>query len=774
MSASGFIFGATAVIVSPGTQYQTTEGWGTSLCWWGNVVGGYSDTNRNAIADLIFNPNIGLGLNIVRYNIGGGDNPSHTHLGVGKNIPGFKPTESGPYDWTKDANQRWMLSAAKSRIASSEFIAEAFSNSPPYWMTNSGCASGASGGGNNLKTGYYDDFADYLTEVVKHFRDSWGITFRTLDPMNEPMEGWGANGGQEGCHFDRSLQPNIIREVKAKLDSKELSGTKISAPDETSIDNTVGSYSSYDSTIRSYIYQINTHIYWGSQRAQLRTLATNDGKKLWDSEADGSGASAPFDVWPHNHNDVVPALDIANRITLDLRQMKVDAWIFWQAIESEQTQTSLNKNWGMIHADFNGGQNYYLTKKYYGVEQYTKFIRPGYKMIDINQSDAVAFMNLSQGRLVIVQRNASTSAITYDYNLSGFSGVGATAAVYRTSSSENFAQKPDIPITNKILSATANAQSITTYVINGIAYGGGSTPTPTPTPTSGSISAFSQIEAESYNTQSGIQTESCGEGGQNIGYIENGDYVVYNNVDFAGGATGFQARVASNTSGGNIEIRFDSVTGPLVGTCAVSGTGGWQTWTTSACSVNSASGTHNLILRFTGGSGYLFNLNWFKFTTGSGNTPTPTVRGNTPTPTPSATPAPTGSYVRFRNVATGLYIDGMGSTSNGSNACQYSSSSSYNQQWTLEAAGGYYKIKNRATGLYLDGMGRTSNGSICGQYSSSSSYNQQWSQETSGSYVRFKNRATGLYLDGMGSAANGSNICQWSRSSSANQQWQIQ
>ena len=140
---------------------------------------------------------------------------------------------------------------------------------------------------------------------------------------------------------------------------------------------------------------------------------------------------------------------------------------------------------------------------------------------------------------------------------------------------------------------------------------------PTPTPTSGPRSAFSQIEAESYNTQSGIQTESCGEGGQNIGYIENGDYAVYNNIDFGSGAAGFQARVATATSGGNIEIRLDSITGTLVGTCPVAGTGGWQTWTTRTCSVSGASGTHNLYLKFTGGSGYLFNINWFKFTGGS-------------------------------------------------------------------------------------------------------------------------------------------------------------
>jgi glucuronoarabinoxylan endo-1,4-beta-xylanase len=158
-------------------------------------------------------------------------------------------------------------------------------------------------------------------------------------------------------------------------------------------------------------------------------------------------------------------------------------------------------------------------------------------------------------------------------------------------------------------------------------------------------------------------------------------------------------------------------------------------------------------------------------------TPTPTINNPTPTPTRSSGPTPTsppsGSYVKIRNRATNLCIDGMGRTSNGSNAGQYASGSSNNQQWVIETAGSYVKIRNRATGLYLDGMGRTSNGSICGQYSSGTSNNQQWTREAAGSYYKFKNRATGLYLDGMGSTSNGADLCQWGSSSSYNQQWSL-
>ena len=133
------------------------------------------------------------------------------------------------------------------------------------------------------------------------------------------------------------------------------------------------------------------------------------------------------------------------------------------------------------------------------------------------------------------------------------------------------------------------------------------------------ISAFSKIEAEHYSLQSGVQTETCSEGGENIGFIENGDYVAFNNVDFEEGADVFVARVASaNDNGGTIEIRLDKPDGTLAGSCTVEGTGGWQTWTEVSCNLTEISGKHNLYLRFTGGESYLLNLNWFQFTVSTG------------------------------------------------------------------------------------------------------------------------------------------------------------
>ncbi len=129
----------------------------------------------------------------------------------------------------------------------------------------------------------------------------------------------------------------------------------------------------------------------------------------------------------------------------------------------------------------------------------------------------------------------------------------------------------------------------------------------------GYFNPYVKTEAETYSWESGIETEVCGEGGIDVCNIENGDYVKVKGVDFGTGATSFDARVASATSGGKIEIRLDSPTGTLVGTCTVDGTVGWQTYTDASCNVTGATGIHDLYLKFTGDSGYLFNINWWKF-----------------------------------------------------------------------------------------------------------------------------------------------------------------
>jgi len=154
--------------------------------------------------------------------------------------------------------------------------------------------------------------------------------------------------------------------------------------------------------------------------------------------------------------------------------------------------------------------------------------------------------------------------------------------------------------------------------------GGGTTQPPTtPPPTTtnpGNRDAYANIQAESYNAQSGVLVESTSDtgGGQNIGWIANGDWAQYNGVNFgATPARQFVARVASGAAGGVsglVEVRLDSVNSAPIGSFAIANTGGWQSWRTVPANIAAVTGTHTVFLRFTSGQPADFvNVNWFVF-----------------------------------------------------------------------------------------------------------------------------------------------------------------
>ncbi|MFC8517015.1 glycoside hydrolase family 16 protein [Streptomyces sp. NPDC057257] len=142
----------------------------------------------------------------------------------------------------------------------------------------------------------------------------------------------------------------------------------------------------------------------------------------------------------------------------------------------------------------------------------------------------------------------------------------------------------------------------------------------TTTPPTGNRDAYSAIQAESYDGQSGVTAETTSDtgGGQDIGYIANGDWALYKGVNFGStAATQFYARVASGAASGVsglVQVRLDSATATPIGSFSVGNTGGWQTWTTVPANISSVTGTHDVYLTFSSGQSADFvNVNWFDF-----------------------------------------------------------------------------------------------------------------------------------------------------------------
>ncbi|GAA3914406.1 carbohydrate-binding protein [Actinoplanes auranticolor] len=138
-------------------------------------------------------------------------------------------------------------------------------------------------------------------------------------------------------------------------------------------------------------------------------------------------------------------------------------------------------------------------------------------------------------------------------------------------------------------------------------------------PAPGGIDAYAVIQAETAAGQQGTQfqeTEDEG-GGQNIGWISNGDWLRFDEVEFGTEpATEVAVRVASDVDdgGGRIEIRLDSPANAPVGSVPVEDTGGWQEWQSRSADIEPTTGRHTVFITFARDDDAEFvNLNSFAF-----------------------------------------------------------------------------------------------------------------------------------------------------------------
>ncbi len=116
------------------------------------------------------------------------------------------------------------------------------------------------------------------------------------------------------------------------------------------------------------------------------------------------------------------------------------------------------------------------------------------------------------------------------------------------------------------------------------------------------------IEAENYAVMQGMQAEACSEGGQNLGWIDPNDWVVWNVNVPASGTYTVQYRVASLPGGGLLQLERAGGS-QVYGTLAVPWTGGWQNWTTVSHQVYLQAGQQQIAVKALAGG---WNLNWVK------------------------------------------------------------------------------------------------------------------------------------------------------------------
>ncbi len=464
------------------TNNGVFEGWGTSLCWWANRIG-FSKKLTQESARLFFSSE-GLNLNILRYNIGGGDDPSHKHITrTDSEMPGWwkydDTKNSFVFNTDTDINQLAVLKAAYKAIGAKAYV-EAFSNSPPYFMTVSGCSSGSKNAiTNNLKKTYIRPFAQYLADVCDYVQNNIGIRIHSLAAMNEPFTNfWKAySPKQEGCFVSPGkMQSSVIIATAEALREKGLYNVIVTASDET---NTTSQYIAAKMLSKhalSEISRFSTHTY-AKATSHIGKLARELNKNLWMDESDWSGVSG------ENSGEMGPALWLAEKIIEDINTLSPSAWVIWQIIAAYISQIPDEKGrldmpgipdltqgfWGTAFADIDN-EKIYLSQKYFAFGQFTRYITPGMTIIHTKDNNTLSAFNKNTGEIVIVAVNTNNSAIECTFSLDGFSKSYTHAVPIRTSGrlndGEQWNKLPSVTIVDNSFSVQLKSNSITTFIVN--------------------------------------------------------------------------------------------------------------------------------------------------------------------------------------------------------------------------------------------------------------------------------------------------------------------
>ncbi|MGN1203210.1 MAG: glycoside hydrolase [Eubacterium sp.] len=437
----------TQTTIDENTVYQTMEGFGASAAWWSQDVGGWE--NVDEITELLYSKENGIGLNIYRYNLGGGSEDD-THISDWRRraedflSDSSDINNSSTYDWDADVNARNALASAQK--ANADLKVTLFSNSAPVSITDNGFAYCSKGATKNLSQSNYQAFANYVVNCAEHFIDE-GYNVTSVSPINEPEWAWAAdengNCSQEGCHWEYSDALNFYNNymVPALKNSSKLNGkVDLSIWESGQLNYSVkenvfqttyvwnnflnsffssdSSYSSANANIRSYVDSVDTHSYWAGTSDRTAVASQLSGsnysavQKVRCTEycqMTNDGNTGVYDLIQQegttNGMTIDYGIAMADIIYQDLTILNAVEWDWWTACSGGIYPD------GLVYINYNDHSAIQTSKRLWCLGNFSKFIDEGAQRISVSTASAVAstveecaFLN-PDGNVVIVYIN---------------------------------------------------------------------------------------------------------------------------------------------------------------------------------------------------------------------------------------------------------------------------------------------------------------------------------------------------------------------------------
>ncbi|RPI00609.1 MAG: T9SS C-terminal target domain-containing protein, partial [Calditrichaeota bacterium] len=350
-------------------------------------------------------------------------------------------------------------------------------------------------GSTNLKSGYETQFARYLVDILKFFRDSEHLDFDYISPVNEPQWEWNNGCNQEG---NRAANADIIAVVKALYDElqQQQVATKISLAESGDIPswhrNNSSMAAEYGKSYGNYLEELianpeisgkiakhfGGHSYWSDrlngQLVEHRLAARpyfnqffEQGWSYWVTEycildgPEGQGGNG-------RDLSITTALNIARVIHHDLTYLDAGAWHWWTAVSPEDYKD------GLIYTNYKNNpasRSIIQSKTLWALGNFSRYIRPGAKRIKISGAASKnglmgsAFLNHAGDEMIIVFVNVAEKASPISLTLSGLADkarlAGFTTYVTTNAPEDNLKEYAFVPVDSLY---TIPARSVVTLV----------------------------------------------------------------------------------------------------------------------------------------------------------------------------------------------------------------------------------------------------------------------------------------------------------------------
>jgi len=491
----------TKVTIDASVTYQTIQGFGASDAWNTDFVGKYWSTSvKEDIAKKLFtktfdsngNPE-GIGLSRWRFNIGAGSSEqgSESNIEMTERRAECFLNQNGTYTWTKQSGQQWFLNQAKTYGVENLV---AFVNSPPRFYTKNGRTNSDNKdiyGSTNLKDGYYDDYAMFLTTILKHFEDD-GTHFSQISPVNEPQYEW-ANG-QEGCPWKNQEIKQLAGELNTAIVNNGLS-TKILLAEASSYKdlyqmndnadkcnqiygffNTSGS--AYIGDYSQVLQGIASHSYWTDGDDSTITSVRQNTYNKSQEQGKIEVYQTEYNLLSKSYDDYLTnSIFLGKMIYADLTIAGASIWDYWTVLERERWNQK-NRFYlirlipvGGDYGELNTGGTISVNKNLWVLGNYSLFIRPGYKRIQISGANNLsglmgsAYISPDSTKIIIVYVNLGISSVTISQAFNNLPSDSEISSItpYITDANNNLQVQDAI---SKNSTYKIQARSVTTLVID--------------------------------------------------------------------------------------------------------------------------------------------------------------------------------------------------------------------------------------------------------------------------------------------------------------------